>query len=136
MIDTLTKHADNLKTILELEGEEGQFEYLIDIGKKEGSLEPQEKIDKNKMSGCLAQVWIKFDTKNGKNYFDGDSDALIVKGLVKIITEALSGLSNDEIKELKHDIVNKLGLGPSLSARRQVGMMSMVDHIKIITGAK
>ena len=136
MIDALTKHADNLKTILELEGEEGQFEYLIDIGKKEGSLEPQEKIDKNKMSGCLAQVWIKFDTKNGKNYFDGDSDALIVKGLVKIITEALSGLTNDEIKELKHDIVNKLGLGPSLSARRQVGMMSMVDHIKIITGAK
>ena len=136
MIETLTKHADNLKTILELEGEEGQFEYLIDIGKKEGSLEPQEKIDKNKMSGCLAQVWIKFDTKNGKNYFDGDSDALIVKGLVKIITEALSGLTNDEIKELKHDIVNKLGLGPSLSARRQVGMMSMVDHIKIITGAK
>ena len=136
MIDTLTKHAENLKTILELEGEEGQFEYLIDIGKKEGSLEPEEKIDKNKMSGCLAQVWIKFDTKNGKNYFDGDSDALIVKGLVKIITEALSGLTNDEIKELKHDIVNKLGLGPSLSARRQVGMMSMVDHIKIITGAK
>ena len=136
MIDTLIKHADNLKTILELEGEEGQFEYLIDIGKKEGSLEPQEKIDKNKMSGCLAQVWIKFDTKNGKNYFDGDSDALIVKGLVKIIAEALSGLTNDEIKELKHDIVNKLGLGPSLSARRQVGMMSMVDHIKIITGAK
>ena len=136
MIDTLTKHADNLKTILELEGEEGQFEYLIDIGKKEGSLEPEEKIDKNKMSGCLAQVWIKFDTKNGKNYFDGDSDALIVKGLVKIITEALSGLTSDEIKELKHDIVNKLGLGPSLSARRQVGMMSMVDHIKIITGAK
>ena len=136
MIEILTKHADNLKTILELEGEEGQFEYLIDIGKKEGSLEPQEKIDKNKMSGCLAQVWIKFDTKNGKNYFDGDSDALIVKGLVKIITEALSGLTNDEIKELKHDIVNKLGLGPSLSARRQVGMMSMVDHIKIITGAK
>ena len=136
MIDVLTKHADNLKTILELEGEEGQFEYLIDIGKKEGSLEPQEKIDKNKMSGCLAQVWIKLDTKNGKNYFDGDSDALIVKGLVKIIAEALSGLTNDEIKELKHDIVNKLGLGPSLSARRQVGMMSMVDHIKIITGAK
>ena len=136
MIDVLTKHADNLKTILELEGEEGQFEYLIDIGKKKGSLEPQEKVDKNKMSGCLAQVWIKFDNKNGKNYFDGDSDALIVKGLVKIITEALSGLTNDEIKELKHDIVNKLGLGPSLSARRQVGMMSMVDHIKIITGAK
>ena len=136
MNNTLKKHADNLQTILELEGEEGQFEYLIDIGKKYKPLDMKEKIDKNKMSGCLAQVWIKFYTKDGKNYFDGDSDALIVKGLVKIITEALSGLTNEEIKDLKHDIVNKLGLGPSLSARRQVGMMSMVDHIKIITGAK
>ena len=136
MINILKKHADNLKTILELEGEEGQFEYLIDIGKKYGSLESQDKIDKNKMSGCLAQVWIKFYTKDGKNFFNGDSDALIVKGLVKIIAEALSGLTNEEIKDLKHDIVNKLGLGPSLSARRQVGMMSMIDHIKIITGTK
>ena len=136
MINILKKHADNLKTVLELEGEEGQFEYLIDIGKKYGSLESQDKIDKNKMSGCLAQVWIKFYTKDGKNFFDGDSDALIVKGLVKIIAEALSGLTNEEIKDLKHDVVNKLGLGPSLSARRQVGMMSMIDHIKIITGTK
>ena len=136
MINILKKHADNLKTILELEGEEGQFEYLIDIGKKYGSLELEDKVDKNKMSGCLAQVWIKFYTKDGKNFFDGDSDALIVKGLVKIIAEALSGLTNEEIKDLKHDIVNKLGLGPSLSARRQVGMMSMIDHIKIITGTK
>ena len=136
MINTITKHADNLKTILELEGEEGQFEYLIDIGKKKGSLDTQDKIDENKMSGCLAQVWIKSYTREGKNYFDGDSDALIVKGLVKIIAEAMSGLTNEEIKSIKHDVVNKLGLGPSLSARRQVGMMSMIDHIKIITGAK
>ena len=88
------------------------------------------------MSGCLAQVWIKYHKKDNKNYFDGDSDALIVKGLVKIITEALSGLTNDEIKNLRHNLVNDLGLGPSLSARRQVGMMAMVDHIKITTGVK
>ena len=105
MINTITKHADNLKTILELEGEEGQFEYLIDIGKKKGSLDTQDKIDENKMSGCLAQVWIKSYTREGKNYFDGDSDALIVKGLVKIIAEAMSGLTNEEIKDIKHDVV-------------------------------
>jgi cysteine desulfuration protein SufE len=136
MNKVLNKHADNLKTILELEGEEGQFEYLIDVGKKMGSLEIQDKTDNNKMSGCLAQVWIKYNKIENKNFFDGDSDALIVKGLVKIITEALSGLTNEEIKNLKHDIVNTLGLGPSLSARRQVGMMAMIDHIKIISGAK
>lgn len=136
MKEILKKHADNLTTILELEGEEGQFEYLIDVGKNMGSLDEEDKVEKNKMSGCLAQVWIKYHKENNKNYFDGDSDALIVKGLVKIIAEALSGLTNEEIKLLKHDFVNELGLGPSLSARRQVGMMAMVDHIKIITGVK
>ena len=109
---------------------------LLKSEKKKKPLDVLDKTDKNKMSGCLAQVWIKFYTKEGKNYFVGDSDALIVKGLVIIITEALSGLNHEEIKNLKHDIVNKLGLGPSLSARRQVGMMSMIDHIKIITGVK
>ena len=104
--------------------------------KKEFSLDEKYKNDINKMSGCLAQVWIRHEKKQDKNYFVGDSDALIVKGLVQIITEALSGLTDNEIKDLKHNIVNRLGLGPSLSARRQVGMMAMVDHIKIITGVK
>jgi cysteine desulfuration protein SufE len=136
MLDTLKNHAENLNSLLELEGEEGQFEYLIEVGKKAPPLTEQDRVDKNKMSGCLAQVWIKQYKKGDRNYFLGDSDALIVKGLVIIISEALSGLTNDQIKELKHDMVDELGLGPSLSARRQVGMMAMVDHIKIITGVK
>ena len=136
MLDTLKNHAENLNSLLELEGEEGQFEYLIEVWKKAPPLTEQDRVDKNKMSGCLAQVWIKQYKKGDRNYFLGDSDALIVKGLVIIISEALSGLTNDQIKELKHDMVDELGLGPSLSARRQVGMMAMVDHIKIITGVK
>ena len=136
MLDTLKNYAENLKSLLELEGEEGQFEYLIEVGKKAPPLTEQDRVDKNKMSGCLAQVWIKYYKKGDKNYFLGDSDALIVKGLVIIISEALSGLTNDQSKELKHDIVDELGLGPSLSARRQVGMMAMVDHIRIVTGVK
>ena len=136
MLDVIKKHAENLRNILELEGEEGQFEYLIGVGKNLDSFKESDKTEKNKMSGCLAQVWIKYRRVDNKNYFDGDSDALIVKGLVKIISQALSGLTDSEIKGLEHNIVNKLGLGPSLSARRQVGMMAMVDHIKIITGVK
>ena len=136
MINTLKEHADSLSQIYDLEGEEGQFEYLIEVGKNGGSLSVEDKTEDNKMSGCLAQVWIKRSVVENKNYFEGDSDALIVKGLVKIITELFSGLSSKEIKEIRHDIVNDLGLGPSLSARRQVGMMAMIDHIKIISKAK
>ena len=136
MLKILNHHADNLKTALELEGEEGQFEYLIEVGKSGKKFENLDKSENNKMSGCLAQVWIKFHKKDDKNIFEGDSDAFIVRGLVKILTEALTGLTDQEIKDLKHDIVNKLGLGPSLSARRQVGMMAMIDHAKKLIGAK
>jgi len=136
MIESIKKHSENLKSISELEGDSGQFEYLIDIGKNSDSFDDTKKVESNKMNGCLAQVWISKEKIKDKFYFKGDSDALIVKGLVKIITEALSGYNTSEIKELKHNIVNELGLGPGLSARRQVGMMAMVDHIKIITNAK
>lgn len=136
MLSEIKYHAENLSQILEIEGEEGQFEYLIDYGKKTNCFEDTDKNDENKMSGCLAQVWLKTHKKDNKNYFEGDSDALIVKGLVKIIAEAFSGLTTQEIKNVRHDIVNQLGLGPSLSARRQVGMMAMIDHIKIISKAK
>tara|TARA_E500000178_G_C16554015_1_gene544290 strand:+ start:148 stop:558 length:411 start_codon:yes stop_codon:yes gene_type:complete len=136
MLNILNHHADNLKTAFELEGEEGQFEYLIDIGKSGKKFEDLDKIENNKMSGCLAQVWIKFYKKEDRNIFEGDSDAFIVRGLVKILTEALSGMTDQEIKDLKHDVVNKLGLGPSLSARRQVGMMAMIDHAKKLIGVK
>ena len=136
MLNKLNGHAKNLKAILEIEGEEGQFEYLIDIGKKSSAFSTEDRSEENKMSGCLAQVWIKHKKENSRNFFYGDSDAMIVKGLVVIIAEAFSGLTSEELKIIKHDVVNQLGLGPSLSARRQVGMMAMIDHIKIITGAK
>ena len=136
MLKEIKYHAQNLSQVLELEGEEGQFEYLIEYGKKSDCFKEVDKNENNKMSGCLAQVWVKTYKKENKNYFEGDSDALIVKGLVKIITKAFSGLSTEEIKNVRHDIVNQLGLGPSLSARRQVGMMAMIDHIKIISKAK
>ena len=136
MLNQIKYHADNLNEILEIEGEEGQFEYLIDFGKKSDCLSENDKNENNLMPGCLAKVWLKSYKRDNKNYFQGDSDALIVKGLVKIIAEAFSGLSTEEIKNVRHDIVNQLGLGPSLSARRQVGMMAMIDHIKIISEAK
>ena len=136
MLSEIKYHADNLSQILEIEGEEGQFEYLIDYGKRSSCFSENDKNENNKMSGCLAQVWLKTYKKDNKNYFEGDSDALIVKGLVKIIAKAFSGLSTEEIKSVKHNVVNQLGLGPSLSARRQVGMMAMIDHIKILSKAK
>ena len=136
MIEELKVYAENLTAVYELEQEMGQYQYLIDIGNKTPSFDADEQTEINKMFGCQAQVWIIHKKENDRFFFRGDSDAAIVKGLVAIITKAMSGHSQNEIKDLKHSIVDQLGLGPGLTVRRQVGMMAMIDHIKKITGAK
>ena len=136
MIEELKQYADNLKEVYALEQEMGQYQYLIDIGNKAPSFNKEERAEINKMFGCQAQVWIISNIDNDRLYFRGDSDAAIVKGLVQIITEALSGHTKEEIDNIKHNIVDQLGLGPGLTVRRQVGMMAMIDHIKKISGTK
>ncbi len=136
MISDLQIYAKNLKDVFELEQEIGQYQYLIDVGNKSPSFSKENRSEENKMFGCQAQVWIIVEKKEDNYYFKGDSDAAIVKGLVEIITKAMSGHSKEEIKNFKHNIVDELGLGPGLTVRRQVGMMAMIDHIKKMTGAK
>ena len=136
MIKELQLYAKNLNEIHALEQEMGQYQYLIDIGNKSPSFSKEEQSELNKMFGCLAQVWIIVSNKDNRFYFRGDSDAAIVKGLVEIITKTMSGHTREEIKNIKHNIVDQLGLGPGLTVRRQVGMMAMIDHIKKITGTK
>ena len=133
MINELQKYAENLSEVYSLEQEMGQYQYLIDIGNKAPSFSKDEQNEINKMFGCQAQVWIISKIDKDRFYFRGDSDAAIVKGLVQIITEALSGHTKEEISDIKHNIVDKLGLGPGLTLRRQVGMMAMIDHIKKIS---
>tara|TARA_B100000949_G_scaffold219272_1_gene218330 strand:- start:680 stop:1090 length:411 start_codon:yes stop_codon:yes gene_type:complete len=135
MIDVLKIYAENLNTIYAVEQEMGQYQYLIDVGKKVPEFLEDEKIEDNRMYGCMAQVWVIMENQEDKFYFRGDSDAAIVKGLVSIITEALSGHTSGEIKNIKHNIVDQLGLGPGLTLRRQVGMMAMIDHVKKLSGA-
>ena len=136
MIDALTRYADDLTALLALGGEIAQFEYLIDIGRNAPKFSEQQRIKKNKMFGCQAQVWIIQREAGDVLYYQGDSDAAIVKGLTIIITEAMSGHTREEIASIKHHVVNDLGLGSGLTARRQVGMMAMIDYIKRKSGSK
>ena len=136
MIEVLKNYAENLTALLALDGEMSQFQYLIDIGQKAPSFSEEQRCKKNKMSGCMAQVWIIQSEKDDVYYYEGDSDAAIVKGLVTIITKAMSGHTRKEIASIKHNVVDNLGLGSGLTARRQVGMMAMIDYIKKKSGAK
>lgn len=133
MLDKLEQHTNNLNDMIEIEPDMGQFMYLIDVGKNAEGLPESFKTQENKMHGCQAQVWIQQNKEQEKFYFKGDSDAGIVKGIVTIVTESLSGLTKEQINAVEKKDFDVLKLGGGLTAQRQVGLMAMVDHIKNIS---
>src|SRR6187431_2637300 len=76
---------------------EGKYEYIIDMGKKLSPLEEQYRKDENKIKGCQSTVWMHSELKDGRVYYQADSDAIIVKGLVSMLVRVFSGQPAREI---------------------------------------
>ena len=112
-----------------LEDWEDKYRYVIEEGKKMPLLDNSLKVDSNKVQGCASQVWLHFS--NSENlYFDGDSDAIIVKGLIAILRKLYNGTPVDELKNVsafKH--LKRLGLDDQLSTQRSHGIKAMVEKI-------
>lgn len=114
---------------------EDKYRYLIDLGEKYTTLPAELHQPEWKVIGCQSQVWLvpEVKTDEGKKllYFQGDSDAAIVKGLIAIVVTLFSGKSKEEILNL--DIDNsfaKIGLQEHLSPSRRNGLDAMLEKIK------
>lgn len=110
---------------------EEKYQYVIDLGHNLEPLEEKFKTDEWKVKGCQSQVWLVPEYKDGKLNFKGDSDAILVKGIIAIILMIYNNKSSEEIKNI--DVVKifaKLGLEENLTPSRRNGMMSMVEKIK------
>jgi cysteine desulfuration protein SufE len=107
-----------------------KYEYIIDLGKKLPPLDPKYKIDENRVRGCQSSVWLVADYKDGKLYFQADSDAVIVKGLISMLIRVLNGRTADEIMEAKMDFIREIGMTTHLAQTRSNGLLSMVKQMK------
>ena len=127
---------DQIKEDLELFTEwEDRYGYIIDLG-KQISLPDEKKTDDNKVNGCASQVWLdmRWHEPNNTKVFniEGDSDALIVKGLIAILLSLYQGKTLGQTKEIDPRAeFEKLGLNSHLSSQRSNGLKSMIDQIKI-----
>ncbi|WP_306150027.1 MULTISPECIES: SufE family protein [unclassified Roseibium] len=127
---------DILETFEFLDDWEDRYKYLIDLGKDLPPLTDAERSEEHKVRGCVSQVWlITGIEKNAEGApvltFRGDSDALIVQGLVAIVTAVFSGKTAEDI--LKTDVegvFNQLDLQEHLTPQRSNGLRSMVGRIR------
>jgi len=113
------------------DGWEDRYSYIIDLGNGLESLDERFKTPEWKVPGCQSQVWLVPEYKDGKIHFRGDSDAIIVRGLIAVVLTIYNDKSPSEIKNIAiEDIFAKLGLEENLSPSRRNGLISMVSKIK------
>ena len=132
---------NQIKEDLDLFSEwEDRYGYIIDLG-KQISLPDEKKVEKNKVNGCASQVWLdmKWDEPDNSKVFniEGDSDALIVKGLIAILLSLYQGKTLVQAQAVDPRVeFDKLGLNSHLSSQRSNGLKSMIDQIKIFVNTE
>ena len=107
-----------------------KYQYLIEQAKKSEEFPVELRVDEFKVNGCQSQVWLVPEEKDDKLFFKSDSDALIAKGLVTLITSIYSDETAKDITNSKIDLMDEFELGVLLSPARRNGAFSMLRTIK------
>jgi cysteine desulfuration protein SufE len=115
---------------------EDRYRHVIDMGKAMPVMDDALKVPATKVDGCASQVWIQPRIEDGKFYFDGDSDAMIVKGLIAILQALYTGVPVAEIAAIDANVeLGRLGLNDHLSAQRSNGVRAMIERIQMVAAS-
>lgn len=124
------KQEEIVKDFEFLDKWEQKYEYIIDLGKELKGLPEDKKTDENLIKGCQSKVWIDAEFKEGKLFFDADSDGILPKGIVSMLVSIYSGHPTNEILASDFDFISQIGLQEFLSPSRANGLMAMTKQIK------
>ena len=108
-----------------------KYSLLIDMGNELAPLDVKYKTQNNLIEGCQSRVWLQADYIEGQVIFSGDSDAVIVKGIVSLLISVLSGHAPDEILSADLYFIDAIGLKEHLSPTRSNGLVSMLKQMKM-----
>lgn len=108
-----------------------KYALLIDLGNSLPPLEEKYKTESNLIEGCQSRVWLQADYEDGKIIFKGESDAVIVKGIVSLLINIMSGHTPQEILDTDLYFIEKIGLKEHLSPTRSNGLVAMVKQMRM-----
>ncbi len=127
---------DEVKEAFELLDDwEDRYAYIIELGKKLEPMPEELKTEASKVNGCVSQVWLVCDRREGDGggllHFTADSDAFIVKGLIAILFCIFQDKTAQEILNTNLEVVFKeLNIEQHLSPNRRNGFVAMIERIK------
>lgn len=108
-----------------------KYALLIELGNSLAPLDDKYKTESNLIEGCQSRVWLQADYSDGLIHFQGESDAVIVKGIVSLLIKIISGHKPDEILNADLYFVDKIGLKEHLSPTRSNGLVAMLKQMRL-----
>ncbi|WP_378943095.1 SufE family protein [Paracoccus sp. R86501] len=124
---------DIAETFEFLDDWEERYRHVIELGKAMPGLDDAFHVPATKVDGCASQVWILPQIEGSRFDFQGDSDAIIVRGLIAVLHALYSGLPVAEVKDVDAPAaLARLGLDEHLSAQRSNGVRAMIERIRLL----
>lgn len=108
-----------------------KYSLLIDMGNALEPLDEQYKTQQNLTEGCQSKVWLQADLIDGKIVYKGESDAILVKGIVSLLIKVLGQQTPQDILDTDLYFIEKIGLKEHLSPTRSNGLLAMVKQMKM-----
>ena len=108
-----------------------KYALLIDLGNSLQPLHEKYKIPQNIIEGCQSRVSLNAELVDGKVVFEGESDAILVKGIVSLLIQVLSGQTPEDIVNTELYFIDRIGLKEHLSPTRSNGLLAMVKQMKM-----
>jgi cysteine desulfuration protein SufE len=115
---------------------EAKYQIILAMGKRQPRLGPEDKTEKNRVFGCQSTTYLRVTQRNGRCYFDFESDALISAGLGQLLSFVYSGATPQEILSCPPQFLNELGIQQSLTMGRAQGLASMYEKLRQETISK
>ncbi|WP_417310274.1 SufE family protein [Devosia sp.] len=130
-MSTPAAYQDIAENLSFLDDWEDRYRYLIELGQALPPLDEAEKTETNKVHGCVSQVWLVSGREGDALTYRGESDAMIVRGLVAVLVALYSGRPASEIAETDAIAAfDELGLREHLTTQRSNGLIAMVNRIR------
>ena len=127
---------DLAETFAFLDDWEDRYRHVIDLGRAMPPLADSFKVPALKVDGCASQVWLRPQIADGHFDFQGESDAMIVRGLIAVLHALYAGLPVAEVARVDaHAELGRLGLNEHLSSQRSNGVRAMVERIRKVAAA-
>ncbi|HOZ32518.1 MAG TPA: SufE family protein [Tabrizicola sp.] len=122
---------DLAETFEFLDDWEDRYRHVIELGKAFPALDDSFKVPALKVQGCASQVWLRPQIDAGRFDFQGDSDAMIVRGLIAVLHALYAGVPVAEVAAIDATAeLGRLGLNEHLSGQRSNGLRAMVQRIR------